>query len=224
MRAAGGGFDPAKTYESITLSIPPVLTAGAVPVVALSLLCKAATGSGLPGPLGLLEGLAWLTLPLGAGSLLPRVGEIVKGGDFSTEAVLAILGRDNRGESASERVDRITRTTDPNSALGMQLADLERARAIKAAMTPEQLAEMKRRNSELAKAAISGVGSKISKSDIEAADAAGSREKLLSQPVAQTMAQGMTTANYGRDVTKMSDEEMAKVNLSSPELKPAKEE
>jgi len=106
----------------------------------------------------------------------------------------------------------------------VDVADLERARAVKAAMTPEQLAEMKRKNSELAKAAISGVGSKISKSDIQAAEAAGSREKLLSQPVAQTMAQGMTTANYGADVTKLTDEEMAKVNLSSPALSPVKEE
>lgn len=71
------------------------------------------------------------------------MGEIVKGGDFSSEAVLAILSRDTRGawirrharncvpecrgmradvatrcagESASERVDRITRTTDPKCA------------------------------------------------------------------------------------------------------------
>ena len=36
-----------------------------------------------------------------------------------------------------------------SSALGMQLADLERARAEKAAMTPEQLAEMKRKNVRL---------------------------------------------------------------------------
>jgi hypothetical protein len=53
-------------YKSITMSIPPLLSAGAIPIVALSLLCKAATGSGLPGPLGLVEGLAWLALPLGA--------------------------------------------------------------------------------------------------------------------------------------------------------------
>jgi hypothetical protein len=66
VRASAGGFDPVKQYQAITLSIPPVLTAGALPVVALSLLCKAATGSGLPGPLGLVEGLAWLTVPLGA--------------------------------------------------------------------------------------------------------------------------------------------------------------
>ena len=105
----------------------------------------------------------------------------------------------------------------------MQLADLERARAAKAAMTPEERAEQKRKNVELAMAAISGVGNKISKSDIQAAEAAGSREKLLSQPVAQTMAQGMAAENYGADVTKMSDEEMAKVNLSSPSLSPMKE-
>jgi hypothetical protein len=79
------------------VSIPPILSAGAIPVVALSLLCKSLTGSGLPGPLGLVEGLAWLTLPLGAGALLPRLGEIVKGGDFSQATVLEILGRDARG-------------------------------------------------------------------------------------------------------------------------------
>ncbi len=62
------------------------------------------------------------------------------------------------------------------------------------------------------------MGKKISKGDIEAAEAAGSRERLLSQPVAQTLAQGMTVANYGRDVTALSEEELAKVNLSSPEL------
>jgi hypothetical protein len=100
----------------------------------------------------------------------------------------------------------------------MQLADLERARAEKAAMSPSELAEMKRKNSELAAAALSGVGKKISKTDIEAAEGSGSRERLLSQPVAQTLAQGMTVENYGKDVTKMSDEEMASVNLSSPAL------
>jgi hypothetical protein len=100
----------------------------------------------------------------------------------------------------------------------MQLADLERARALKAAMSPSELAEMKRKNSELAAAALGGVGKKISKTDIEAAEGANSRERLLAQPVAQTLAQGMTVENYGKDVTKMSDEEMASVNLSSPAL------
>ena len=65
------------------------------------------------------------------------------------------------------------------------------------------------------------MGKKVSKGDIEAASAADSRERLLSQPVAQTMAQGMTTANFTKDITQMSDEEMAKVNLSSPELNKA---
>jgi hypothetical protein len=61
-------------YKSITMSIPPLLSAGAIPIVALSLLCKAATGSGLPGPLGLVEGLAWLALPLGAPAHATRAG------------------------------------------------------------------------------------------------------------------------------------------------------
>jgi hypothetical protein len=156
-------------------------------------------------------------LSLGAGSLLPRLGEIVSGGDFSSAAVLAVLSRDARGESASERVARITAVTDPNSALGMQLADLERARAAKEAMGADALADMKRRNSELAAAAL-GVGKKISSSDVAAAEGKDSRERLLAQPVSQTMSQGMTVENYATDVTKLSDEEMAGVNLSSPAL------
>ena len=46
------------------------MTAAAVPVVGLSLLCKTVTGHGLPGDvLGAIEGVSWLVVPLGAGSL-----------------------------------------------------------------------------------------------------------------------------------------------------------
>jgi len=109
--AADEGFSPAalkSKYDELSQSVPPLLTAAAIPVIALSLLCKAATGSGLPGALGLVEGLSYLALPFGLPNFLPRVGEIASGGDFSSDAVLAILSRDVRGESASERVARIT--------------------------------------------------------------------------------------------------------------------
>ena len=67
--------DAMEKYNEITYKIPPVLTAAAVPVVALSLLCKTVTGHGLPGTLlGSVEGLSWLVLPLGAGSLAPKLG------------------------------------------------------------------------------------------------------------------------------------------------------
>ena len=110
--------------------------------------------------------------------------------------------------------------TDPNSALGMQLADLEKARKINAGLTAEQLQAKKKWNSEIALAAINGVGKGISKADLAKADAVG-REALLAQPVAETMAAGMTVENFGTDVTKMSDEELAGRNLSSPELRKA---
>ena len=54
--------DIMKKYNEITYKIPPVLTAAAVPVVALSLLCKTVTGHGLPGTL-LAVSYTHLTLP-----------------------------------------------------------------------------------------------------------------------------------------------------------------
>jgi hypothetical protein len=80
---ADGMSDAMAKYNDITNKIPPVLTAAAVPVVALSLLCKTVTGHGLPGDiLGAIEGVSWLVLPLGAGSLLPRLGDIGSAGDI----------------------------------------------------------------------------------------------------------------------------------------------
>ena len=91
---AAGGLDGAvQAYASLTRRFPPVLTAATVPVVAVSILCKAFTGSGLPGALGALEGLAWLILPLGAGALAPRVSELLAGGDLSTSTILSVLNK-----------------------------------------------------------------------------------------------------------------------------------
>ena len=50
----------------------------------------------------------------------------------------------------------------------MQLADLEKAKKARESMSPEEREAWKRKNVELAKAAISGVGNKISKGDVEA--------------------------------------------------------
>ena len=166
--------------------------------MALSLLCKSIFGSGLPGPLGLVEGLAWLTLPLGAGSLLPRLVEIAG----APSDAMAILQRDMRGESASERVARITAVTDPNSALGMQLADLARAKALRASMTSSQREASDKKNKEIAMLAINGVGKGISVSD-EAKAAALGRDGLLNQGLGETMKAGMTTVRsfcVGRDL------------------------
>lgn len=127
------------------------------------------------------------------------------------------------GESASERVARITAQTDPRSALGMQLADLERARKEKASMSDAERAASARRNSELALLAINGVGKGVTKADVENAEKLG-RAAMLAQPVGETMAQGMTVANFGKDVTKMSDAELGAVNLSTPDANKASAE
>ena len=75
--------DAMDKYNEITYKIPPIVTAAAVPVVALSLLAKTVTGHGLPGTLlGSIEGISWLVLPLGAGSLAPRLGDVGKAGDI----------------------------------------------------------------------------------------------------------------------------------------------
>jgi hypothetical protein len=127
------------------VSIPPVLSASAIPVVALSLLCKSVTGSGLPGPLGLVEGLAWITLPLGAGALLPRLGEIVKGGDFSSAAVLEILGRDARGAPrCALAAARITTTARAAADVARVRAQASRRRsALRASRQPPTLSALR---------------------------------------------------------------------------------
>ena len=93
-RAAAGDAEkgPMEAYMDVSNKVPPLATAAAVPVVALSLLCKGITGSGLPGPLfGTIEGLSFLLLPVGAGSLIPVVQDILAEGDFSADAVLRKL-------------------------------------------------------------------------------------------------------------------------------------
>ena len=125
-------------YNEITYKIPPIVTAAAVPVVAVSLLAKTLTGHGLPGTLlGSIEGVSWLVLPLGLGSLAPRLGDVGKAGDFGE--VVKILtqegraysgfGEDSRGKNATERLASITESVDPNSPLGQQMADIAKRKA-----------------------------------------------------------------------------------------------
>lgn len=76
---------------------------------------------------------------------------------------------------------------------------------------------------ELAAMAL-GLGKKITTSDQAKADMAGGSERMVAQPVTATMAQGMTVENFEKDITKLSDEEVAKVNLSTPSASAFKEE
>lgn len=213
-------------YKEITYKIPPVLTAAAVPVVGVSLLCKLVTGHGLPGTLlGSVEGLSWLVLPLGAGSLLPRLSDVGKAGDFSE--VIKVLtsegrayqgfGEDSRGKNATERLATITKGVDPNSPLGQQMADIAKREAELAAETPEQRAAREKLRAELAAEAL-GLGKSISSDSEKEADEKG-RDGLLAKPVTQSLKESMTVENYDVDVTQFDDKALGKsLNLSSPDV------
>ncbi|KAK3236455.1 hypothetical protein CYMTET_53409 [Cymbomonas tetramitiformis] len=148
-------------YMEYTNKIPPIITAGTIPVIALSLLCKQLTGSGLPaGPFGLIgltEGLSYLVLPLGFGSLLPRLQEIASDGDFSKDAVLAVLQKPlpltGRG-GADQRVTKLTENVDPNSPMGMQLKELEQRKKEKENMSDEEKAANEALKKKLADQAL----------------------------------------------------------------------
>jgi len=223
------GFDDAKNqYLDLSNKIPPVVTAAAVPVVGLSLLCKAITGSGLPGTLlGSIEGVSWLVLPLGAASLAPRVQDIIKGGDFSADAVLKILqskssmyggfGEDSRGKNATERLNSLASDLDPNSQLGLQMQDIAKQKAVRDAETPEEKKAREELRAKLAAMAL-GLGNDISKDAEDDADTRG-RDGLLEQPVTETLKDCMTTENYDVDVTEFDDKDLgSKLNLSSPDI------
>mmetsp|Transcript_38838 Transcript_38838/g.47030 ORF Transcript_38838/g.47030 Transcript_38838/m.47030 type:complete len:308 (-) Transcript_38838:216-1139(-) len=205
-------------YDEVTMKIPPVATAAAVPVVALSLLVKSLTGSGLPGPLlGGIEGIAWLLLPLGFGSFLPRAKEIVEGGEYSMDTVMNILQKTD-GVDATERAANLTDKVDPNSALGMQLQDLKAQQAKRDSLSEEEKAAKAKKNKELAQMAL-GLGQSISDNDSASADKRG-RDDLLAQPVTATLKECMTVENYDEDITEYGDDALGTdLNLSKPELK-----
>jgi hypothetical protein len=71
-----------------------------------------------------------------------NISQTLNTGDYSPEAILKGLtaeatayggfGEDARGKNATERVANITKQTDPNSPLGMQMADLAKRKAMAA--------------------------------------------------------------------------------------------
>jgi len=231
-RAAGADdFTPEKLmakYDEITYKIPPLLTAAAVPVVGLSLLCKTLTGHGLPGTaLGSIEGISWLVLPLGAKSFWPKAQDIARLKDKTPENVLKILqtegrayggfGEDSRGKNATERLNSIAGEVDPNSPLGQQMADIARQKAEREKETPEQKAERERLRAELAASALGMANAKTAEFEAEA-DTKG-KDGLLAKPVTETLKDSMTVENYDVDVTKYDDKALgSKLNLSSTDV------
>ena len=199
-----------------------------MPVVVLSLLCKAVSGHGLPGTLlGSIEGVSWLVLPLGFGSLLPKIQEIAKSNDFSTDNVLKVLqsqgrayggfGEDSRGKNATERLNAIAGQVDPNSPLGQQIADIARQQAEREKETPEEKAERERKKKELAAMALGMANAKSAEFQAEA-EVKG-KDGLLAKPVTETLKDSMTVENYDVDVTKFDDKALgSKLNLSSPDI------
>ena len=230
-RAAQDDFSPEKLmkkYDEISYKIPPIVTAATVPVVGLSLLCKALTGHGLPGTLlGSIEGISWLVLPLGAKSFWPKAQDIARLSEKTPEAVLKVLqtegrayggfGEDSRGKNATQRLNSIANEVDPNSPLGQQMADIARQQAEREKETPEQKAERERLKAELAAAALGMANSKTKEFE-EEADTKG-KDGLLAKPVTETLKDSMTVENYDVDVTKYDDAALgSKLNLSTTDV------
>jgi len=230
-RAAQDDFSPEKLmkkYDEISYKIPPIVTAATVPVVGLSLLCKALTGHGLPGTLlGSIEGISWLVLPLGAKSFWPKAQDIARLSEKTPEAVLKVLqtegrayggfGEDSRGKNATQRLNSIANEVDPNSPLGQQMADIARQQAEREKETPEQKAERERLKAELAASALGMANSKTKEFE-EEADTKG-KDGLLAKPVTETLKDSMTVENYDVDVTKYDDAALgSKLNLSSTDV------
>eukprot|EP00192_Tetraselmis_astigmatica_P018158 CAMPEP_0117672808 /NCGR_PEP_ID=MMETSP0804-20121206/14114_1 /TAXON_ID=1074897 /ORGANISM="Tetraselmis astigmatica, Strain CCMP880" /LENGTH=242 /DNA_ID=CAMNT_0005481459 /DNA_START=40 /DNA_END=768 /DNA_ORIENTATION=+ len=150
------------TYSKVTKSVPPVVTAATVPVIGLSLLCKTLTGSGLPGTfLGSIEGLSYLVFLAGLGSFLPRASAIVGSRDFSLDSMMAIL-TDTKdysdvtsalGDSATSRLNKLGKNAS-KSALGAQMADIEKARKLKQSETPSERAMKEKLKADLAAKAL----------------------------------------------------------------------
>ena len=217
----------AKKYEEVSNKIPPILTTVTIPVVGVSLLSKTFTGHGLPGTfLGALEGVSWLVLPLGFGSLYPRLADIFNEGSYEPAKMLEMLtkertyekyGADSRGKNATERVANISGKVDQNSPLAEQMADLRKQEEELAKETPEEKAAREKLRADLAASAI-GMANSKSKSDEAEADKKG-RDSLLSQPVTQTLKENMTVENYDVDVTKFDDKALGStLNLSATDV------
>ena len=217
----------AKKYEEVSNKIPPILTTATIPIVGVSLLSKTFTGHGLPGTfLGALEGVSWLVLPLGFGSLYPRLADIFNEGSYEPAKMLEMLtkertyekyGADSRGKNATERVANISGKVDQNSPLAEQMADLRKQEEELAKETPEEKAAREKLRAELAASAI-GMANSKSKSDEAEADKKG-RDSLLSQPVTQTLKENMTVENYDVDVTKFDDKALGStLNLSATDV------
>ena len=217
----------AKKYEEVSNKIPPILTTATIPIVGVSLLSKTFTGHGLPGTfLGALEGVSWLVLPLGFGSLYPRLADIFNEGSYEPAKMLEMLtkertyekyGADSRGKNATERVANISGKVDQNSPLAEQMADLKKQEEELAKETPEEKAAREKLRAELAASAI-GMANSKSQSDEAEADKKG-RDSLLSQPVTQTLKENMTVENYDVDVTKFDDKALGStLNLSATDV------
>eukprot|EP00238_Polyblepharides_amylifera_P000610 CAMPEP_0196570256 /NCGR_PEP_ID=MMETSP1081-20130531/169_1 /TAXON_ID=36882 /ORGANISM="Pyramimonas amylifera, Strain CCMP720" /LENGTH=225 /DNA_ID=CAMNT_0041886569 /DNA_START=66 /DNA_END=743 /DNA_ORIENTATION=- len=156
---ADDGFDlnkALKSYKDISYKIPPVVSAATLPVVGISLLCKLIFGTGLPGTLlGGIEGVSYLVLLLGAGSLLPRLSSIVAGGDYTFDAMLEVLQKESDGMDGKDATSRFyNASVSSKSALNAQMEDLKKRKAEKAAETPEEKAAREAVNAKIAAIAI----------------------------------------------------------------------
>lgn len=220
VRAANDGFDLDKalnTYKDISYKIPPVVSAATLPVVTLSILSKTFTGSGLPGNfLGTVEGISWLVLFLGAGSLLPRLSSVVAGGDYSMNAIMDVLTAESDGSEGDSATSRVYgAATAKNSALAEQMEDLKKRQAEKDAETPEERAQREAIKAKLAAQVLKNA----QKTQDSYNEEKGSDDSLLEKSATETISECMTQENFDKPIDEFNDEDLDdKLNLSKSEI------
>eukprot|EP00241_Pyramimonas_parkeae_P007346 CAMPEP_0114248642 /NCGR_PEP_ID=MMETSP0058-20121206/13688_1 /TAXON_ID=36894 /ORGANISM="Pyramimonas parkeae, CCMP726" /LENGTH=310 /DNA_ID=CAMNT_0001362075 /DNA_START=48 /DNA_END=980 /DNA_ORIENTATION=- len=217
---ADEGFNVEKAlaqYKSISYKIPPTVSAATLPVVSISILVKTLTGHGLPGTfLGTVEGVSWLVLLLGAGSLLPRLSSIIAGADYSMDAIMEVLTAKDDGSSGRSATERVYgASAAKNSPLAEQMMDLKKRQAEKDAETPEETAARLALKAKLAQTVLGNA----KKTQDSYNEEKGADDKLLKKSATETISECMTQENFDKPINEFTDDDLNdKVNLSKSKI------
>ena len=177
----------------VFLKPPPTFTTfGFIPIVGASLLCKALFGSGLPGPLGLPEGLSYIGLILGAEEWF----ECTKGFLSSGKSV----SLDNYIEHVKEASGGFFTTGQPTIETKEMRAKMKAEAEAK--MTPEQRAEIEARRAREAKRAEEAValGNRIEEKEREDAESKGGNVDLNATKLEEIVKTNVTADNYDGEI------------------------
>jgi len=175
------------------LKPPPTFTAfGFIPIVGASLLCKALFGSGLPGPLGLPEGLSYLGLVFGAEEWF--------------DVTKSFLGS-GKGVTLDAYVEHVKDASGGFFTTGQPKVETKEARAkakaeAEAAMSPEARKELEERRAREAKRAEEAValGDRIEAKEREDAESKGGNVDLNATKLEEIVKDNVTSDNYDGEI------------------------